>query len=124
MAAKKDYYSILGVPRGASVDDIKKSYRQIALKYHPDRNPGDKEAEERFKEAAEAYEVLHDPEKRRLYDLYGHEGVSSTGFTGFRDFGDIFRSFSDIFDDMFGFGAWAAWAAVPAPRRAPTCVMI
>ncbi len=104
MAAKRDYYNVLEVPRGASVDEIKKAYRQIALKYHPDRNPGDKSAEERFKEAAEAYEVLHDPEKRRLYDLYGHEGVSSTGFTGFRDFGDIFRSFGDIFEDMFGFG--------------------
>ena len=104
MATKRDYYGILGVPRSASVDEIKKSYRQIALKYHPDRNPGNKEAEEHFKEAAEAYEVLHDPEKRRLYDMYGHEGVSSTGFTGFRDFGDIFRSFSDIFEDMFGFG--------------------
>jgi len=106
MAAKKDYYRVLRVARSASIDEIKKSYRQIALKYHPDRNPGNKEAEERFKEAAEAYEVLHDPEKRRLYDLYGHEGVSSTGFTGFRDFGDIFRSFSDIFEDMFGFGGF------------------
>ena len=74
MAAKKDYYSILEVARTASIEEIKKSYRQIALKFHPDRNPGNKEAEERFKEAAEAYEVLHDPEKRRLYDLYGHEG--------------------------------------------------
>jgi molecular chaperone DnaJ len=106
MAAKKDYYRVLGVARSASIDEIKKSYRQIALKHHPDRNPGNKAAEERFKEAAEAYEVLHDPEKRRLYDLYGHEGVSSTGFTGFRDFGDIFRSFSDIFEDMFGFGGF------------------
>jgi molecular chaperone DnaJ len=106
MAAKKDYYRVLGVARSASIEEIKKSYRKIALKYHPDRNPGNKEAEERFKEAAEAYEVLHDPEKRRLYDLYGHEGVSSTGFTGFRDFGDIFRSFSDIFEDMFGFGGF------------------
>ncbi len=99
---KQDYYRILEVSRDATSEEIKKKYRQIALKYHPDRNPGNKEAEERFKEAAEAYEVLHDPEKRRLYDTYGHEGLSSTGFTGFRDFSDIFRSFSDIFGDVFG----------------------
>jgi molecular chaperone DnaJ len=103
---KKDYYAVLGVARDASPDDIKKKYRQVALQYHPDRNPGNKEAEEKFKEAAEAYEVLRDPEKRRLYDLYGHEGVSSTGFTGFRDFSDIFRTFSDIFEDVFGFGGF------------------
>jgi molecular chaperone DnaJ len=103
---KQDYYRILGVARNATPEDIKKVYRQLALKYHPDRNPGNKEAEEKFKEAAEAYEVLHDPEKRRLYDLYGHEGVSSTGFTGFHDFSDIFRSFSDIFEDLFGFGGF------------------
>lgn len=102
----KDYYRILGVSRQASAEEIKKKYRQIALKHHPDRNPGNKEAEEKFKLAAEAYEVLHDPEKRRLYDLYGHEGLSSTGFTGFRDASDIFRAFSDIFafGDIFGFG--------------------
>ncbi len=105
---KQDYYRILGVAKNAAPDDIKKAYRKLALKYHPDRNPGNKEAEERFKEAAEAYEVLHDPEKRRLYDLYGHEGVSSTGFTGFHDFSDIFRSFSDIFEDLFGFGGFGA----------------
>ena len=99
---RKDYYGILGVARDATPDEIKKQYRKIALKYHPDRNPGNKESEEKFKEAAEAYEVLRDPEKRRLYDLYGHEGVSSTGFTGFHDFSDIFRSFGDIFGDIFG----------------------
>ena len=116
---KKDYYRVLGVSRSAGIDDIKKAYRQIALKYHPDRNPGNKEAEEKFKEAAEAYEVLHDPEKRRLYDLYGHEGLSSTGFTGFRDFSDIFRSFSDIFEDFFGFGGLGGGfggAAGPQPQ--------
>jgi molecular chaperone DnaJ len=117
---KKDYYQVLGVSRGADVDDIKKKYRQIALKYHPDRNPGDKNAEEKFKEAAEAYEVLHDPEKRRLYDAYGHEGLSSTGFTGFRDFSDIFSSFSDIFGDIFGFGNFGGGfggAAGPRPQQ-------
>ena len=98
-----DYYRILEVPRDATPEEIKKSYRQVAMKYHPDRNPGNKEAEERFKEAAEAYEVLRDQEKRRLYDHYGHEGLSSTGFTGFRDFSDIFHAFSDIFGDVFGF---------------------
>src|SRR4030042_489952 len=98
-----DYYRILEVPRDAAPEEIKKKYRQVSMKYHPDRNPGDKEAEERFKEAAEAYEVLRDPEKRRLYDRYGHEGVSSTGFTGVRDFSDIFHAFSDIFGDVLGF---------------------
>jgi molecular chaperone DnaJ len=102
---KRDYYEILGVPRNSTEDEIKKSYRKLALQYHPDRNPGNGEAEELFKEAAEAYEVLRDPRKRELYDLYGHEGLKGTGFTGFRGFEDIFSSFSDIFEDFFGFGA-------------------
>jgi molecular chaperone DnaJ len=113
---KKDYYRVLGVSRNAGIDEIKKQYRKTALKYHPDRNPGDKNAEEKFKEAAEAYEVLHDPEKRRLYDTYGHEGLSSTGFTGFRDFSDIFSSFSDIFGDVFGFGGFGGGFGGTGPR--------
>lgn len=102
---KKDYYEILGVSRSASSDEIKKAYRQLALKYHPDRNPGDKDAEERFKEAAEAYEVLHEADKRRIYDQYGHEGLQGSGFQGFEGADDIFNSFSDLFGEMFGFSS-------------------
>ena len=101
----KDYYKILGVPRDATEDQVKKSYRKIAMQYHPDRNPGDKEAEEKFKMASEAYEVLRDPEKREIYDRYGIEGLKGTGFTGFRGFEDIFSAFGDIFEDFFGFGS-------------------
>jgi len=100
---RSDYYTILGVDRTASDDEIKKNYRKLALKYHPDRNPGNKEAEDKFKEAAEAYEVLRDPEKRGIYDRYGHEGLNGSGFRGFSGFDDIFSSFSDIFEDVFGF---------------------
>jgi len=102
--AKRDYYEVLGVSRTATVEEIKKAYRRLALRYHPDRNPGDKEAEEKFKEAAEAYEVLSDPEKRALYDNFGHEGVRSRfaegGFT-WRDFSH-FTDFEDILGDLFG----------------------
>ncbi|MBW2108876.1 MAG: molecular chaperone DnaJ [Deltaproteobacteria bacterium] len=105
MTTKRDYYQVLGVDRNADTQQIKARYRKLALKYHPDRNPGNKEAEERFKEAAEAYEVLRDPEKRRIYDQYGHEGLQGSGFSGFRGFDDIFSSFSDIFEDFFGFGS-------------------
>ena len=102
---KRDYYEVLGVDRGATLEDIKKSYRRLAFKHHPDRNPGDKQSEELFKEAAEAYEVLRDPQKRQIYDQYGHAGLQGTGFQGFRGFDDIFSSFGDIFEEFFGFGA-------------------
>jgi len=108
--SKRDYYEVLGVSRDAGEQDIKKAYRQMALKYHPDRNPGDKEAEEKFKEAAEAYEVLSNPEKRKLYDRYGHEGLKGAGarYGEGMTMDDIFRQFGDIFGDAFasfgGFG--------------------
>lgn len=104
MSNKRDYYEILGVQRDARDDELKSAYRKLALKFHPDRNPGDKNAEDQFKEAAEAYEVLRDPQKRGLYDQYGHAGLEGTGFSGFGGFEDIFSSFGDIFEDFFGFG--------------------
>ncbi len=100
---KRDYYEVLGITRGASDADVKKAYRQMAMNYHPDRNPGNREAEEKFKEAAEAYEVLADAEKRKVYDAYGHAGLSGQGFSGFSDVNDIFSSFGSIFEDFFGF---------------------
>jgi molecular chaperone DnaJ len=100
--AKSDYYQVLGVERNASADDIKKAYRKLALQYHPDRNPGNKEAEEKFKEAAEAYEVLSDADKRRRYDQFGHEGMRGTDFRPFTDINDIFSTFGDIFGGGFG----------------------
>ncbi|QTA84666.1 molecular chaperone DnaJ [Desulfonema magnum] len=103
MSGKQDYYETLGVSRNASESEIKASYRKLAMKYHPDRNPGDKAAEEKFKEAAEAYEVLRDPQKRGIYDQYGHQGLEGSGFSGFGGFEDIFSSFGDIFEDFFGF---------------------
>ncbi len=101
---KKDYYEILGVSRDASEEEIKRAYRKLALQYHPDRNSGNKEAEEKFKEISEAYEVLSDPEKRRIYDMYGHQGLEGSGYSaGFSDIEEIFARFDDIFEDFFGF---------------------
>jgi len=108
--AKRDYYQILDVAKGASDADIKKAYRRLAMKYHPDRNPGDAEAEEQFKEAKEAYEVLSDAQKRAIYDQHGHDGMEAmrqgggpggAGFGGGADFGDIF---GEVFGDIFGGG--------------------
>jgi molecular chaperone DnaJ len=105
---KRCYYECLGVERNATDEELKKSYRKLAMQYHPDRNPGDKEAEEKFREAAEAYEVLSDREKRDIYDRFGHEGLNGIGFRGFSGFDDIFSSFGDIFQDIFGFGTGRA----------------
>src|ERR1043166_7278255 len=106
MASKRDYYEILGVGKNANTEEIKKAYRKVAMQHHPDRNPGDKVAEEKFKEAAEAYEILSDSEKKAQYDRYGHAGVSGNG-RGFSGGGmnmdDIFSQFGDIFgDEIFG----------------------
>lgn len=108
--AKRDYYEVLGVEKNANADEIKKAYRQAAIKYHPDKNPGDKSAEEKFKEAAEAYDVLSNPDKRARYDQFGHAGVDGSaggaggagGFEGGFSMDDIFRNFGDIFGGRFG----------------------
>lgn len=103
--AKRDYYEILEIARDANPEDVKKAYRKAALKYHPDRNPDNKDAEEKFKEAAEAYEVLGDADKRRRYDQYGHAGMrAGADYHGYTDINDIFSSFSDIFGGSFGGG--------------------
>ena len=124
MADKRDYYEVLGVQKEASADEIKKAYRKAAMKYHPDRNPGDKEAEEKFKECGEAYEVLSDETKRARYDQYGFAGVDPNfgagqgggfggGFGGFGDFGDL----GDIFGEFFGGGRSSGGSRQNAPRR-------
>ena len=124
--AKRDYYEVLGVDKTASEDEIKKAYRKIAIKYHPDRNPGNKEAEEKFKEAAEAYDVLHDPQKRQQYDQFGFAGQGGAG--GFGGFGgasmnmdDIFSMFGDIFGGhaggFGGFGGFGGGQRRPQQHR-------
>ena len=112
MATKRDFYEVLGVDRSASEDEIKKAYKRMAIKYHPDRNPGNKEAEEKFKEAAEAYEVLHDPDKKSRYDQFGFEGVSGAGGFGggqSMNMDDIFSMFGDIFGGRHGFGGFSGF---------------
>jgi molecular chaperone DnaJ len=104
MAGKRDYYEILGVAKNADEEEIKKAYRKLAMQYHPDRNAGDGEAEEKFKEAAEAYEVLHDPEKRQRYDRYGHAGLEGMNMPHFHDAQEVFSMFGDILGELFGGG--------------------
>ena len=111
-----NYYEVLGISGTASSDEIKKVYRKLAMKFHPDRNPGDKEAEEKFKQATEAYEVLSDSKKRQIYDTYGFEGLKSRGYQG-PDFEDVFSSFGDIFGDIFGFGRSETQRSKQGPMR-------
>ena len=126
MAEKRDYYEVLGVEKNASAEDIKKAYRKKAIQYHPDKNPGDKEAEEKFKEAAEAYDVLSDPQKRARYDQFGHAGMSGQG--GFSGGGfsmeDIFSQFGDIFSDLFGGGATRSGGASRAQHGENVVVQV
>src|SRR5262245_26468840 len=103
MAGKRDYYEVLGVARNADDDELKKAYRKLAMQFHPDRNVGDHEAEVKFKEASEAYEVLRDPEKRRQYDRYGHEGLNGMPMPDFGR-GDVMDLFGEILGGMFGGG--------------------
>jgi molecular chaperone DnaJ len=102
VVAKRDYYEVLGVPKNASKDDVKKAYRKLAIQYHPDKNPGNKEAEERFKEATEAYEIISDDQKRAAYDQFGFAGVEGMGAGNAQDFSQAFRGFEDIFGDFSG----------------------
>ena len=123
--AKRDYYEVLGVDKSASAEEIKKAYRKMAIKYHPDKNPGDKDAEEKFKEAAEAYDVLSNPEKRQRYDQFGHAGFSGAGGAGAGGFSaggfsmeDIFSQFGDIFGGRFGsFGGFGGFSGFGSSSR-------
>ncbi|SHJ92266.1 molecular chaperone DnaJ [Tangfeifania diversioriginum] len=121
--AKRDYYEVLEISKSATAEEIKKAYRKKALKYHPDKNPGDKAAEDKFKEAAEAYEVLRDPNKKQRYDQFGHAGVKGGAggagdFGGFSDIEDIFSAFGDIFGGHFGgFGGFGGGGGRQGGRR-------
>ena len=119
--AKRDYYEVLGVDKNASEDQIKKAYRKIAIKYHPDRNPGDKKAEEKFKEAAEAYDVLHDTQKRQQYDQFGFDapgtGGFGGGFSGNMNMDDIFSMFGDIFGGHGGFSGFGGGGRQSRPQQ-------
>ena len=117
---KRDYYEVLGVSKSADATEIKKAYRKLAVKYHPDKNPGDKEAEEKFKEAAEAYDVLSNEEKRRRYDQFGHAGVGGAGQGGFgggMSMDDIFSQFGDIFGSFGGFSGFGGFGGGRSARR-------
>jgi molecular chaperone DnaJ len=117
MSQKRDYYEVLGVGREAGEDEIRKAYRQAALKYHPDRNPGDKAAEDKFKEATEAYSVISDGDKRAQYDRFGHAGMQGAGFDfSNQGMGDVFSQFQEIFADFFGGGGFAQNPRRRAPR--------
>ncbi len=121
--AKRDYYEVLGVDKNASANDIKKAYRKLAIQYHPDKNPGDKEAEEKFKEAAEAYGVLSDPDKKARYDQFGFEGLGGAGGAGGfngagMDINDIFSMFGDIFGGRGGFGGFGGFGGGGSSRPA------
>lgn len=123
MAQKRDYYEVLGVKKDATEDEIKKAYRKIAIKYHPDRNPDDKEAEEKFKEAAEAYDVLHDPQKRQTYDQFGFAGMQGGaggfggGFGGGFSMDDIFSMFGDVFGGHGGFSGFGGGGGQRQPAQ-------
>lgn len=117
MASKRDYYEVLGVERNASAADIKRAFRQLALKYHPDKNPGDPKAEAAFKEVAEAYDILSDDQKRQMYDRFGHDGLRGAGMnSGFQNPDEVFSHFSDIFGELFGFSGGGAGRR-RGPRR-------
>jgi molecular chaperone DnaJ len=112
---ERDYYELLGISQNSDAAEIKKAYRKLAMKFHPDRNPGDTEAENSFKECTEAYEVLSDDQKRQIYDTYGHEGLKNSGYRGPGNFEDVFSSFGDVFGDLFGFGSGRGQARRDGP---------